>query len=98
MQLIVCADSGFCRPKALRRFDAWGIDYIIGVAKNPVLEWYSALGAQALAEQYETTQTKQRLFGEFTYASRFWDRERRVIARLDHGEQGADPENPMALS
>jgi len=91
VRLVVRADSGFCRPKALRRFDAWGIDYIIGVAKNPVLEWYSALGARALAEQYEAAGTKQRLFGEFTYASRFWDRERRVIARLDHGEQGADP-------
>ena len=66
-------------------------NYIIGVAKNPVLEWYSALGALALAEQYEAAGTKQRLFGEFAYASRFWDRERRVIARLDHGEQGADP-------
>ena len=91
VRLIVRADSGFCRPKALRRFDAWGIDYIIGVAKNPVLEWYSALGALALAEQYEAAGTKQRLFGEFAYASRFWDRERRVLARLDHGEQGADP-------
>lgn len=91
VRLIVRADSGFCRPKALRRFDAWGIDYIIGVAKNPTLEWYSALGALALAEQYEAAGTKQRLFGEFTYASRHWDRERRVIARLDHGEQGADP-------
>ena len=91
VRLIVRGDSGFCRPKVLRRFDAWRIDYIIGVQKNPTLEWFSAVPARMLAEQYETTGTKQRLIGEFRYASRNWDRERRVIARLEHGAQGANP-------
>jgi len=91
VRLIVRGDSGFCRPKVLRRFDAWRIDYIIGVQKNPTLEWFSAVPARMLAEQYEATGTKQRLIGEFRYASRNWDRERRVIARLEHGAQGANP-------
>jgi hypothetical protein len=90
VRLIVRGDSGFCRPKVLRRFDAWRIDYIIGVQKNPTLEWFSAVPARMLAEQYEATGTKQRLIGEFRYASRNWDRERRVIARLEHGAQGAN--------
>lgn len=89
--LIVRADSGFCRPKVLRRLDAWGIDYIIGVQKNPTLLWFSALAEQALAEQYQVQGTKQRLIGEFSYASRNWERERRVIARLEHGPQGPNP-------
>jgi hypothetical protein len=91
VRLVVRADSGFCRPRALRRFDAWGIDYVIGLQKNPTLEWFSALPSLALAEQYQASGTKQRLIGEFRYASRNWDRERRVIARLEHGEQGANP-------
>jgi DDE family transposase len=91
VRLIVRADSGFCRPRALRRFDTWGIDYIIGVAKNPTLEWFSAVAQQALADQYQAVGTKQRMIGEFAYASRHWDRERRVIARLEHSEQGANP-------
>jgi hypothetical protein len=91
VRLIVRGDSGFCRPKALRRFDAWGIDYIIGLQKNPTLEWFSAVAAQALAEQFEAAGTKQRLIGEFRYASRNWEHERRVIARLEHGAQGANP-------
>jgi hypothetical protein len=49
------------------------------------------LPSLALAEQYQASGTKQRLIGEFRYASRNWDRERRVIARLEHGEQGANP-------
>lgn len=91
VRLVVRADSGFCRPKVLRRLDAWGIDYIIGVQKNPTLLWFSALAEQALAEQYQVQGTKQRLIGEFSYASRNWERERRVIARLEHGPQGPNP-------
>ena len=91
VRLIVRADSGFCRPRALRRMDAWGIDYVIGLQKNPTLEWFSALPSQLVAEQYAATGIKQRLIGEFRYASRNWDRERRVIARLEHGPQGANP-------
>ena len=91
VRLIVRADSGFCRPRALRRMDAWGIDYIIGLQKNSTLEWFSALPSQLAAEQFAATGIKQRLIGEFQYATRNWDRERRVIARLEHGPQGANP-------
>jgi hypothetical protein len=90
-KLIVRGDSGFCRSKALRRFEAWGIDYIIGLQKNVALEWRSAIAMHALAEQYEAIGTKQRLIGDFTYAARSWPRERRVIARLEHSIQGANP-------
>lgn len=91
VRLVVRADSGFCRPKALRRFDAWDIDYIIGLPKNPTLNWLVAVPELALAEQYKTIGTKQRMIGEFTYAARSWERERRVIARLEHGPQGPNP-------
>lgn len=91
VKLIVRGDSGFCRSKALCRFEAWGIDYIIGLQKNVALEWRSAIAMRALAEQYEATDTKQRLIDDFAYAARSWPRERRVIARLEHGAQGANP-------
>ena len=91
VRLVVRGDSGFCRAKALRRFDAWGIGYIIGLQKNVALEWRSAIAMHALAEAYEAAGTKQRLIDDFTYAARSWDRERRVIARLEHSAQGANP-------
>jgi hypothetical protein len=91
IRLIVRGDSGFCRSKALRRFEAWGIDYIIGLQKNVALEWRSAIAMHALAQQYEAVGTKQRLIDDFTYGARSWPRERRVIARLEHGAQGANP-------
>jgi hypothetical protein len=91
VKLIVRGDSGFCRSKALRRFEAWGIDYIIGLQKNVALEWRSSIAMQALAQAYEAAGTKQRLIGDFAYAARSWPRERRVVARLEHDAHGANP-------
>jgi hypothetical protein len=91
VRLIVRADSGFCRPKALRRFDQWGIDYIVGLAKNEALLNTVAVAQLALAEQHQREGGKQRWIGEITYAARSWDRQRRVIARLEHDARGANP-------
>jgi len=91
VRLIVRGDSGFCRPKALRRFDAWGIDYIVGLQKNSALLERVSIAEHALREQYLAAGRKQRLIGEFKYAAQSWDRERRVIARLEHGDQGSNP-------
>ena len=91
VRLIVRADSGFCRPRALRRFDQWGIDYIIGLAKNEALLNTVAMAQLALAEQYQREGGKQRWIGEIKYAARSWDCERRVIARLEHDARGANP-------
>ena len=46
----------------------------------------------ALAEAgFAESGLKQRRFAELTYGARSWDRERRVIARLEHGPKGANP-------
>jgi hypothetical protein len=91
VRLIVRADSGFCRPAALRRFDQWGVHYIIGVQKNSALLDRVALAELALAQQHQDQGGKHRLIGEFDYAARTWDRERRVIARLEHDARGPNP-------
>jgi hypothetical protein len=91
LRLIVRADSGFCRPKALRRFDKWGVHYILGLAKNEALLNTVAVAQTALAEQHSLEGGKQRWIGELTYAARSWDRQRRVIARLEHDGRGANP-------
>lgn len=91
VRLIVRADSGFCRPKALRRFDKWGVHYIIGLAKNEALLNTVAVAQAALAERHELEGGKQRWIGELNYGARSWERQRRVIARLEHDGRGANP-------
>lgn len=91
VRIVVRGDSGFCRPRVLRRLDAWGVHYVIGLQKNARLLRQCELAELALAEQYQDRGTKQRLYGSFAYAADSWDRPRRVIARLEHGPQGANP-------
>jgi Transposase DDE domain group 1 len=90
-KIVVRADSGFCRPRVLTRLERWGVSYVIGLQKNSRLAQQVGLAELALADEYQRTQTKQRLIGEFEYAAHTWDKPRRVIARLEHGEQGANP-------
>lgn len=90
-KIIVRADSGFCRPRVLLRLERWGVQYIIGLQKNSRLAQQVDLAELALADQYAAKKKKQRMFGEFTYAAKTWDKERRVIARLEHGPQGGNP-------
>ena len=90
-KIILRADSGFCRPRVLQRLERWGVSYIIGLQKNSRLAQQVELAEFALTDQYAANKTKQRMFGDFRYAARTWDKPRRVIARLEHGEQGANP-------
>ena len=91
VRIVVRGDSGFCRPRVLRRLDAWGVHYVIGLQKNARLLRQCELAELALADQYQDRGTKQRMYGSFEYAADSWDRPRRVIARLEHGPQGANP-------
>jgi hypothetical protein len=90
-RLIVRADAGFCRPAALRRFDQWGVHYLIGLQKNAALLKRVELAELALADAWQATGIKQRMIGEFDYAAGTWERERHVIARLEHDAHGANP-------
>ncbi|MCP4185921.1 MAG: hypothetical protein GY761_21880, partial [Hyphomicrobiales bacterium] len=46
---------------------------------------------EAAKKGFEASGDKQRLFGEFYYAAKSWKCERRVIARIEHMEKGANP-------
>lgn len=91
IRIVIRGDSGFCRAKALQRFEKWGLHYIVGLAKNSVLQQRVALAELALADMYQKAGSKQRMIGEFTYAARSWNRERRVITRLEHDAHGPNP-------
>jgi Transposase DDE domain group 1 len=89
--IIVRGDSGFCRQRLMRWCERHGVGYILGVARNARLEAIVSLAELALAEQYAASGIKQREIGEFSYAADSWDCERRVITRLEYGEQGNNP-------
>lgn len=95
-RIIVRADSGFCRWRLLSWCERHDVGYIIGLAKNARLGALAAVAMAANEERFQATGETQRGFAELSYGARTWDRERRVIARLEHGppkgkKGGANP-------
>jgi hypothetical protein len=91
VRIIVRADSGFCRRKMLSWCERAGVEYIIGLARNPRLE---AMGRGLMAEAevaYASTGQKQRHFGWLDYAAQTWKRQRRVIAKAEVTDKGRNP-------
>lgn len=90
-RIIVRADSGFCRQNPIRWCERAGVGYVSRLARNSRLEAAVSVVEMAMPEAYERTGLKQRELGEFRYAAASWDRERRVISRLEYGAQGVNP-------
>jgi len=88
VRIIFRGDSGFCRWKLMRWADRNNVRYIIGLARNAVLERLSQRWAETAKTQFEQTHQKQRMFGEFSYAAETWDCRRRVIVKAEHLRQG----------
>jgi hypothetical protein len=60
-----------------------GVFYVLGLARNPVLE-KTAKPFMAQAEAaFDRTGEKQRKFHEIQYAAETWDRKRRVIVKAE---------------
>ena len=91
VRIIFRGDSGFCRKRIVNWCERSGVHYIIGLARNARLQAQVEYAEAMLQDQYEKSQTKQRLVGEFSYAAQSWPHERRVVTRLEWGEQGCNP-------
>lgn len=91
VQIIVRGDSGFCRWRMLRWCDRHEVQYIVGLAKNDRLLALAQPWIEQAAMQYEQTQQKQRVFGQFPYAAHTWDRQRRILVKAEHTHQGRNP-------
>ena len=61
VKIIFRGDSGFCRWKMLRWCDRHGVDYIVGLAKNPVLTKLSETLMINAENAFKETGQKQRL-------------------------------------
>jgi hypothetical protein len=85
------ADSGFCRRRILSYCERADVGYIVGLARNARLQRITEFVELSMKEAFEHSATKQRELGEFQYAAASWPQERRVITRLEYGQQGNNP-------
>jgi len=91
-QIILRADSGFCRDELMSWCEENGIDYVFGFARNERLRALIEPQMQTAQAEHARTGKPARLFTEFDYETRdSWSRARRVVAKA---EQIAGKENP----
>ena len=84
-------DSHYGRTEAMAWCEDNGVDYIFGLAGNAVLHALADETADDVELRHaETGADKTRGFADFSYAAGSWNRQRRVVARLEATTRGFD--------
>jgi len=92
VNIILRADSGFCREPLMKWCEANRVDYVFGFARNERLRRIIEPQMQQAAALHRETGQAARVFTEFTYETNAsWSQSRRVVAKA---EQIAGKENP----
>ena len=91
VRIVLRGDSAFCRHRMLDWCERHDVGYLVGLARNSVLEREVTEHCEAAERSFEATGTKCRVFADFPYPARTWRRQRRVIARVEHGAKGRNP-------
>jgi len=89
--IVFRGDSHYARPEAMAWCEENGVDYIFGLAGNTRLDALAAVMADDLkVRRAEAGAEKMRAFTAFAYGAGSWQRERRVVARLEATTRGFD--------
>jgi len=92
VQIIIRADSGFCRESIMFWCEANSVDYVLGLAKNERLKKEIAEELQQAKELHEQTSQPERVFRDFEYQTlKSWSRLRRVVGKAEYLQKGENP-------
>ena len=75
VRLILRGDSGFCRHRVMNWCERHHVRYVLGLARNPVLQRHAAPWLTQVEAQHRGDGQAHRVFGEFTYAAATWSRQ-----------------------
>jgi hypothetical protein len=91
VDILVRGDSHYGRPEAMSWCERERVGYVFGLAGNKVLLKRAAgLAEEVAMRRVGGEAAKVRRYGEFAYAAQTWHTERRVIARVEASDKGAD--------
>jgi len=92
VKIIIRGDSGFCRDSLMNWCEGNGVDYVLGIAKNPRLTQHIEEELEEAKKEYEETGRASRIFKDFQYRTlKSWSRSRRVVAKAEYLVKGANP-------
>jgi hypothetical protein len=100
-EIVIRADSGFCREAIMLWCEVNDVEYVIGLAQNSRLVEMSepflglaqcAYAVDLLEKKGDSAHASGRHYGELEYQTNdTWSRSRRVIARAEHSSKGDNP-------
>jgi hypothetical protein len=91
VDILVRGDSHYGRPEAMSWCERNRVGYAFGLAGNKVLlRRVAGLAEEVAMRRIQGEAVKVRRYGEFAYAAETWNTERRVIARVEASDKGAD--------
>ena len=84
-QIILRADSGFCREELMAWCENHAVDYLFGFARNERLRRKIAKQMRQAKREHQRTGRAARVFTEFFYRTqKSWSRSRRVVAKAEY--------------
>ena len=92
VDILVRGDSHYGRDEAMEWCEeTQGVDYVFGFAGNDVLDALTREAADAIAVQRALSgKDKLRGFKAFRYGAKSWNKERRLVARIEATPKGLD--------
>lgn len=92
VEIVLRADSGFCREELMSWCESNGVDYVFGLAKNPRLIERLRKALNKARRRFVETGKAARVFAELRYRTRkSWSRKRRVVGKAERLQKGDNP-------
>ena len=92
VEIVIRADSGFCREEIMQWCEENEVGYVLGLAKNSRLEKMIHEDMVDAEIMYRTRGRASRIYSEFLYQTRTsWCRPRRVIGKAEYLAKGPNP-------
>jgi hypothetical protein len=83
---------GFARDEIMAWCEENGVDYVLGLAKNPRLIRRISRQAKKARQKFGRAGKSARVFRSFRYRTKdSWSRTRRVVGKGEHLEKGSNP-------
>lgn len=86
--ILVRADAGFAILALYEFLEEQDVRYVSGFITNNRLKGQTASLVQKVADKFQATGEKQRLFTSFHYQADLWDHPRRIIAKVEYSQHG----------
>lgn len=91
-RIIVRGDSGFCREELMLWCEIQKIDYVLGLAQNSRLVEMIKKDLKKSKRRFKQTGKPSKRYRNLKYQTlSTWSRKRRVVAKAEHLEKGANP-------